>query len=195
VFVRTWSVPSDDASDETLLAAMALGDPDAGLVLVRRHQRAVYGLAYGMVGDAALADDVAQEAFVRVWRHAAVFDRRRGTASAWMLTITRNLAIDALRTRRAVPTDPDDLVDLRPTHSRGAPDEQAVLTDASERVRRALADLPEPQRRAVVLASFYGRTAEEISVQERIPVGTAKTRIRAGLGKLRTALAEQGLPT
>ena len=79
----------------------------------RSHLRAplperVFGLAYSMTSDAGVAEDVAQEAMIRVWRHAPVFDPRRGSVTSWVLTITRNLAIDALRLRRAVPTDPDD---------------------------------------------------------------------------------------
>src|SRR4051812_46023868 len=85
------------ASDEALLAALAAGDEEAAVAFVRRYQRRVYGLAVTLLGDRDLADDVAQEAMVRAWRHAAAFDVRRGSVSTWLLAITRNLAIDALR--------------------------------------------------------------------------------------------------
>src|ERR1700684_2849645 len=97
-------------SDDALLAGMAVGDERAGVAFVRRYQRRVYGLALSMVGDRAQAEDIAQEAFLRAWRHALVFDRRRGSVGTWVLTITRHLAVDALRLRRAVVTDPGDLL-------------------------------------------------------------------------------------
>ncbi len=93
-------------SDESLLTGMAHGDERAGLAFVRRYQGRVFGLALGMVADAALAEDIAQETLLRARRHAPVHDSRRGAVSTWVLTIARNLTIDALLLRRAVPTDP-----------------------------------------------------------------------------------------
>jgi RNA polymerase sigma factor (sigma-70 family) len=90
----------DSVSDEALLSGMALGDDQVGLIFVRRYQRRLFGLAVGIVGDSGDAQDVAQEAFIRIFRHAQVFDARRGSVSTWALTITRNLAIDATRIRR-----------------------------------------------------------------------------------------------
>ena len=106
--MRESGVAEGELSDEALLAGMAIGEQPAAVTFVRRYQRRVFGLAYSMTGDAGVSEDVAQEAMVRVWRHAPVFDPRRGSVASWVLTITRNLAIDALRLRRAVPTDPDD---------------------------------------------------------------------------------------
>ena len=103
---------ADDVSDEGLLAGLAVGDDQAALVFVRRYQRRLFGLAMGILGDAVLAEEVGQEAFLRIFRHAVMFDARRGSVTSWALTITRNLAIDALRVRRAVATDPDDQVFL-----------------------------------------------------------------------------------
>lgn len=179
------------ASDEALLAGMAAGDRDAALAFVRRFQRRVYGLARSVVTDAGLAEDVAQEAFYRAWRSAGAFDSRRGTVAAWLGTITRNLAVDALRMRRAEPVDPDDLAAALVSRPSAGPAEQAERSDEALRVRHALADLPESQRRAVVLAVFFGRTASEIAASEGIPLGTAKTRIRSGLLRLRSAPAVQ----
>ena len=175
------------ASDEALLAGMAAGDRGAALAFVRRFQRRVYGLARAIVTDADLAEDVAQEAFYRAWRSASAFDLRRGTVAAWLGTITRNLAVDALRMRRADPVDPDDLAASLVAGSASEPDEQAESSDDARRLRDALADLPEGQRRAVVLAVFFGRTASEIASSEGISLGTAKTRIRTGLLRLRAA--------
>jgi len=179
-------------SDESLLAGMAHGDEKAGIAFVRRYQGRVFGLALGMVADVALAEDIAQEALVRAWRHAPVYDPRRGAVSTWVLTIARNLTIDALRMRRAVPTDPDDLVNLGIVSSEPSPDSVAVNAEAARGLHQALACLGADQRRAVVLAYFYGMTAAEISESEAIPLGTAKTRIRAGLAKLRQTMTSEG---
>jgi RNA polymerase sigma-70 factor (ECF subfamily) len=188
------SLPSnpEGLSDESLLAGLAVGEADAGTAFVRRFQSRVFGLALSLVGDAAQAEDVAQEAFTRAWRHAAAYDARRGSVATWLLTITRNLAIDALRLRRADPADPDVLLAMLPAAPDPDPGDAAATADDTGRVRRALAVLPEPQRRALVLAAFYGRTAKEISTSEGIPLGTAKTRIRSGMLKLRSALVEAG---
>ena len=175
----------DDVSDEALLAGIAAGDEKATLVFVRRYQRRIFGLALGIVGDAGAAEDVAQEAFIRIMRHAAVFDARRGSVTTWTLTITRNLAIDNVRVRRNIPLAPDDRVFLDLVSRERQPEDAALVADASQRVRAALSNLPLEQRRAVVLAAMYGRTAAEVAVAEDIPLGTAKSRIRLGMAKLR----------
>ena len=185
---RRWRSDEDGISDEALLSGMAVGDERAGLTFVRRYQHRLFGLAMGIVGDTALAEDVAQEAFIRIFRHATVFDARRGSVSSWTLTITRNLAIDALRVRRATPIDPDDQVFVELMSTERQPEDGAVTADALVRVRAALADLPIDQRRAVLLAAMYGRSATEIARAEAIPLGTAKSRIRAGMAKLRAAI-------
>jgi RNA polymerase sigma-70 factor (ECF subfamily) len=164
---------------------MAAGDADAASAFVERFQRRVFGLATTILGDRAAAEDVAQEAMIRVWRHAPVFDPRRGSVASWVLTITRNLAIDALRLRRAVATDPDEFAASALRSNEHNPEDAAHRGDARQTVRAALAVLPEEQRRAVVLAAVYGRTALEISEAEGIPLGTAKTRIRTALIRLR----------
>ncbi len=168
---------------------MAHGDEWAAVTFVRRYQRRVFGLAHAMLGDAGAAEDVAQEALTRAWRHAQIFDARRGSVATWVLTITRNLAIDSLRVRRSLTMSAQELVGLQ------EPDLQAdppAHVDTTVEVRRALGGLPTHQRRAVVLAALYGFTAAEIAEVEKIPLGTAKTRIRSGLMKLRDALVEAG---
>jgi len=190
--VVSWASRVDRLSDEALLAAVALGDADACTVFVRRFQRKVYGLAVTMLGDGSLAEDVAQQAFERAWRHAAAYDPRRGSVTTWLLTITRRLGIDALRAQRSQPVDPAALHGLLPAAPDRSPEAGAVLADEVARLRAGLADLPPEQRRAVVLATLGGRTAVEISEAEGIPVGTAKTRLRAGLRKLRAELAPDG---
>lgn len=178
-------------SDEALLAGMASGDEASTVAFVRRYQRRVFGLAVGILEDRGAAEDVAQEALFRAWLHAPVFDTRRGSVENWVLTITRNLSIDALRKRRSIPFDPDELVALAKA-SCATPMEDAVATRSmSATIVNALESIPVDQRRAVVLASLYGRTALEISEIESIPLGTSKTRIRAGLSKLRSILESE----
>ncbi|MGH9106503.1 MAG: RNA polymerase sigma factor [Acidimicrobiales bacterium] len=181
-----------DVSDDALLAGMAVGDEDAGVAFVRRYQRRVYGLAHAMVGDGALAQDIAQEAFLRAWRHALAFDRRRASASTWLLTITRNLAVDALRLRRAVVIDPADALWASLPDPGRLPEDQAGASDARARAAAALASLPREQCRAVVLAAIYGYTAAEVSTVEGVPIGTVKSRIRRGLLKLRAVAGVPG---
>ncbi len=185
-----WVVIDSGSTDEALLAGMAVGDQAAAVVFVRRYQRRVFGLAYSMTSDASVAEEVAQEALIRVWRHAPVFDHRRGSVTSWVLTITRNLTIDALRMRRAVPTDPDDFTASAMLSPESNPEDVVRRGDMRDLMRAALADLPPEQRRAVVLAAVYGRTASEIGEEEGIPLGTAKTRIRTGLIRLRRAVEQ-----
>ena len=178
-------------SDDALLDGLATGDPDAAAAFVQRFERRVFGLALRIVGEARLAEDVAQETFVRAWRRADAFDPRRGTVAAWLLTITRNLAIDTIRTRRAVVVDPDEFLALADASAAHGPADAAVLSTEVARLREALADLPLDQRRALVLAAFFGQTAGEVAETEGIPLGTAKTRIRAAMIRLRAALVSE----
>ena len=183
---RMWSV-----ADDALVAGMAAGDEDAAAAFVERFQRRVYGLAYTIVGDARGAEDVAQEALLRAWRHADVFDPRRGSVTTWLLTITRNLSIDSLRVRRPVAIDPDAVINLAPVAPGHGPAEIALVRDDVGRLREALTGLPDEQRRAVVLAGVVGLSAREVAEREEIPLGTAKTRIRTALGRLRVAMASE----
>jgi len=175
------------SSDEALLAGLAAGDTEAAAAFLRRFQRRVYGLALTIVGDPATAEDVAQEAFLRAWRHAASYDARRGRVLTWLLTVTRNVAIDVIRLRRAEPLDPEVLGARLQLEAGREQTEQSQIAER-ERLRAALATIPAEQRRAVVLAAYFGRTAREIGELEGIPVGTAKTRIRTGMIGLREAL-------
>jgi RNA polymerase sigma-70 factor (ECF subfamily) len=181
----------DQVSDEALLSGIALGDDDAVLILVRRYQRRLFGLALGIVGDPGTAEDVAQEAFMRILRHAAVYDVRRGSVSTWALTITRNLAIDALRLRRAIPAAPEDLVFMNLISREAAPDDVVANVDEAAPAWAALTQLPPEQRRCVVLAAVYGRTAAEIAASESIPLGTAKSRLRLGMARLRDVVVKE----
>jgi RNA polymerase sigma factor (sigma-70 family) len=177
-------------TDEAVLAGYAVGDVDAAGEFIRRFRRRVYGVAIAITRDARLAEDLAQEAFVRAWRHAETFDPRRGNVAGWLSVITRNLAIDAMRTQpRSELVDPDDLDWLSPPAPEPNPADAAIRASDSEWLRRALDEVPDEQRRAVVLAGILGFTAEEVAERERIPVGTAKSRIRLAMDKLRRAHA------
>jgi RNA polymerase sigma factor (sigma-70 family) len=175
-------------SDEALLAGLAEGDHSSAAAFVRRFQARVFGVALAIVGDPDSAEEVAQETFVRAWRHAASYNPHRGCVAAWLLTIARNQAIDARRHRRFVPVDPEELVAMPLEAEEMGPEEHAVAGWEAGRLRSALADLPAEQRRALVLAAFGGLTAREIGEVEGIPVGTAKTRIRGAMLKLRLLL-------
>ena len=177
-------------SDDALVAGLAIEDADAATAFVRRFQAKVFGMALSVTHDASLADDVAQEAFLRAWRSAATYDGLRGSVSAWLLTITRNAAVDAVRARRSVPADNDALdrllqATLGRGESRDATGESAITSVEAGRALARLRNLPPEQARAVVMAVFAGRTAEEVSERDGIPLGTAKTRIRTGLRRLR----------
>jgi RNA polymerase sigma-70 factor (ECF subfamily) len=178
------------ASDEALLAGFATGDPTAEAAFVRRFQRRLYGLAVTIVGDGDAAD-VAQEAFVRAWRHAAAFDARKGSVATWLSTITRNLALDHLRSRRARPADAVDPVTIVLTATAAGPEDRVVIEDDTRRAVAALRALPEDQCRALALAALAGRTAREIGEMERVPLGTAKTRVRTALLRVRETLADE----
>jgi RNA polymerase sigma factor (sigma-70 family) len=178
-------------SDETLLAGFASGDPEAAAGFVRRFQARVYGLALTIVRDRAIAEDVAQETFVRAWRRAASYDARRGRVLPWLLAITRNRAIDVTRLRSSEPLDPDVVTARLELESQatGGGDESARV-DERETLRDALADLPAEQRRALVLTVYFGRTAGEISEMDGVALGTVKWRIREAMIKLREEVEE-----
>lgn len=174
-------------TDESLLAGMAVGDTAAAAAFVRRYQARVFGLAHAVVGSSSLAEEVAQEAFVKAWRHAGAYDPRRGRVDTWLLTITRNAAIDAIRCNRETPMDPDTLSALLLADG-GPLTEPSEDVGTADEVRTALRRLPVEQRRPVLLMTFFGLTAKDIAERDGIPIGTVKTRVRRGLGTLRGLL-------
>ncbi len=181
--------------DDALVAGLALADADAATEFVRRFQAKVYGMAVAVTRERTLAEDVAQEAFVRAWRAAPTFDARRGSVLSWLLTIARNAGIDAVRARRQIPADAEQLDTLLQAtlHSTLAEDTADLATTHVEgrRATERLRGLPADQARAVALAVLGGCTAAEVGAHEGVPLGTAKTRIRAGLRRLRAASVEQ----
>jgi RNA polymerase sigma-70 factor (ECF subfamily) len=172
-------------SDESLLVGLGSGDADATAAFVRRFERRVYGLTYVILRDRGAAEDAAQETFVRAWRHAGAYDSRRGSVAAWLLKIARNVSLNMLPARRPDPVDPQVLLEMEAPEVAG--DHGAWVADVQP-LREALRRLPPEQRRAVVLAAFYGLTANEVSDLDGVPLGTVKTRIRTALQKLRSEL-------
>jgi RNA polymerase sigma factor (sigma-70 family) len=140
------------------------------------------------VGDPGLAEEVAQDALVRIWREGARFDARKGSVGTWLSAITRNLAIDSLRRRRAEPVDPETFLALTATD--GDPIDQVTRREDMQWVGTAVRELPRAQRRALLLSVFFDRTAAEVSRIEQIPLGTAKTRIRTAILQLRATLSK-----
>ena len=173
-------------SDESLLAGLGSGDPEAAAAFLRRFERRVYGLTLTMLGDPEAATEAAQETFIRAYQHAGAYDPRRGRVATWLLTIARNAAHDARRLGRDEPVDPEVIIGL-PLFGPPDPADQAAASEELQHLREAIAALPEEQRRALLLAVFGGRTAREISEVEHIPLGTAKTRIRSAMLRLRRA--------
>lgn len=160
------------------------------MAFVRRFQRKVYGVALSVLGDPRLAEDVAQQAFERAWRHARTYDPRRGSVSAWLTAITRNLAIDTARVHRPLTVDPDELLMGMRTSVEG-PERSALSGEATEELRAALHRLPHAQARAVVLAGIVGLSASQVAETEGVPLGTAKTRIRTAMRRLRVTLVSE----
>jgi RNA polymerase sigma factor (sigma-70 family) len=173
-----------EVSDEALFAGYASGDPVAAAHFVDRFQRRVYGLALAIVRAPADAEEVAQEAFVRAWRFAASFDERRGSVAAWLLGITRNVALDGVRGRGRRPepmADPVPALEVDPTDVGGAIAQRADARRVAELMRA----LPESQRQALVAVTLWGMTTREVAESAGIPQGTVKTRVRLALRKLR----------
>jgi RNA polymerase sigma-70 factor (ECF subfamily) len=173
-------------ADEELMERVAGNDADAFEVVLERHADAAFSLAYRICGRRSLAEDIAQEAFLSVWRSGARYDRARGSVRTWTLGIVHNRAVDALRRsgvhdrRRASDEGIEETLEA-PERT----DVQALDKAVSSEIRGALGELPAEQRRVIELAYFGGFTHLEIASMLNTPVGTVKGRMRLGLQKLR----------
>jgi RNA polymerase sigma-70 factor, ECF subfamily len=180
-------VPARQKPGPDLIRSFSRRDPAAARELYERFAPRVYGLGIVMLGNAAQAEDLVQDTFVKVWRNAASFDPARGSLDTWVLLIARSLAIDLIRRRvletRVLSSHEDPSLQTEP-----GPEERAETRDLVERARQAMTALSPGQRAALELAYFGGKTSAEVAELEGIPVGTAKTRIRTALFKLREAL-------
>jgi len=181
------------AVDSLLLKRVAAGDRAAFSELYDRFSKPLYSTAVRILTDTAEAQDVVHDAFVALWDKASTYEASRGTAFSWALTLTRNRAIDRLRSRRRRAellenSAPSDL-GLDENSSGPSADESADTSDQAAAVRAAVESLPSDQQSALKLAFFGGLTQEEIAARLSTPLGTIKARIRRGLLKLRERLA------
>jgi RNA polymerase sigma-70 factor (ECF subfamily) len=184
-------VPKDLAhlSDEALVALVVRSDEVALAELYDRYGRTAYGLALRILRDEALAEDAVQEAFLAVWRSAGRFLPERAKASTWILTLVHRRAVDLVRReerRRA------EALDESHEAAGGSTEETAWLRFERERVQEALRKLPDQQREALELAYYGGFTQSELAERLGQPLGTIKSRMFAGLSRLRDLLAEGG---
>jgi RNA polymerase sigma-70 factor (ECF subfamily) len=174
-----------DASDHELVEAIKAGNAAALAALYDRHAGRVLALLVRWLGDRGDAEDLLQETFWQVWRRAAQYDSDRAPPVVWLQLIARSRALDWLRRRR-----PEAEIRAGAGPVRDDPAGALVEEESSQQVREALGQLPEDQRRVLLLAFFGGMTHEEIARQHAIPLGTVKTRIRLGMRRLRVLLGD-----
>ena len=170
-------------NDGALISAVRAGNQDAMAQLYDRYSQVVYAVAMRVLGDTAAAEDVLQEVFMQLWRNPGAFDSSRGNLAPWLAVIARNRAVDVLRKRR--PQDDISEVTLGVLPDMAGDADRARV---AEKVRSVLKDMPPPQRSALEMAYFEGYSHSEIAQKTGEPLGTIKTRIRAGLMLLRKAV-------
>lgn len=180
---------SDAGADlADLLRASARGDQAAFAQLYDATASRAHGLALRVVRDPAQAEEVTQEAFLEVWKTAARFDPARGSALSWLLTITHRKAVDRVRSAEASSRRDTSYHQQNQPIDHDSTAEAAAASMEAHRVRGALSSLTAVQREAIELAYFGGYTHTEVASMLQLPVGTAKTRIRDGLIRLRDAM-------
>lgn len=168
--------------DLAAVTAVKSGDQGAMAELYDRYSSVVYAVALRVLGDTMAAEDVLQEVFLQLWRNPSAFDAARGSLGAWLAVIARNRAIDALRKRKPETDIEDVVVSVAPDLA-----SEADRSRAAEKVRGVLGAMPPAQRSALEMAYFQGLSHSEIAYKTGEPLGTIKTRIRAGLTMLRKA--------
>jgi RNA polymerase sigma-70 factor (ECF subfamily) len=167
---------------------MNLSDPATYARIYDQHSRGVYAAAHRILGNVAQAQDVTQDVFLKVWRRPQTFDARRGELGSYLRLMARSRALDLWREAQAAGRASDRLklvVARDEPRTEDRPGPMAERESERREVRAALADLPANQREAIVLAYWGGLTADEIARRAGVPLGTAKSRIRLGLAKLR----------
>jgi len=170
-------------SDGDLIRRVARHDASAFEVLYRRYARPVFGLALRRLGDRMRAEDAVQETFAAVWRSARTYRPDRGAGAPWLYAVARNAIVDRRRALGPIPAEPVD----EPSNDAG-PDERAEASWTAWRVHRALAELPEQERKLIELAYWGGLSQSEIADFVGIPLGTVKTRTRSALSRLADVL-------
>ncbi|MCW2569108.1 MAG: sigK [Mycobacterium sp.] len=180
-------------ADRELVTRLAARDGGALDLLYQRYGRPAYSLALRVTADSGFAEDVVQEVFLALWRDPSRYDPGRGGFASWLLSMTHHKAVDAvrreesLRRRRQAATD-DTVAMMDETGTGPGVDEEVWTVLRGERVRKALRELPGPQREALTLAYFGGFTQREVASLTDTPLGTVKTRMLAGMRKLRQSL-------
>jgi RNA polymerase sigma-70 factor (ECF subfamily) len=181
-----------ETSDAALVMAVSRYHQDALAELYRRHAGAVFGLARRLLNEAALAEEIVQEVFVRLWNDPDKFDPSRGSLRSYLLAQCHGRSVDLLRSEVARRRREEK--DLRRTAESGYDLEREVWDLAlADHVRDALATLPEGEREAIRLAYLGGHTYREVAVMLDEPEGTVKSRIRSGLKRLRVEFASAGV--
>jgi RNA polymerase sigma-70 factor (ECF subfamily) len=178
-------------SDEELLHAIARGDEQALASLYDRYRVILFSLVLRILHSRDDAEDVLQELFLQIWKRASDFDEARGRPFTWLVTLARSRAIDRLRSLNARERTVTEAARVAGTDEWVDAVDDAIRSEESEIVRRALAELPEEQRRALLLAYFEGLTQTEIAARLGSPLGTIKTRMRSGMIKLRELLHDK----
>ena len=180
--------------DNILMRLMAHRQEEALSELYDRYSRLVFSVALNVLVDTALAEEVTQDVFLRVWNKALTYNSELGRASTWLASVARNRAIDVLRSRRNRPEGNlagfsiEDALDLpAPNNVEG----EADRAYRQERVRQAMAQLPEAQRRALAYAYLMGYSHSQIAEALQEPLGTVKTRIRMAMQTMRDLLSEE----
>jgi RNA polymerase sigma factor (sigma-70 family) len=179
-------------SDEALVALAARSEQSALAELYDRFGRPAYGLALRILRDEALAEDAVQDGFLAVWRTAPRFVPERGKASTWILTLVHRRAVDLVRREQRRRAETLDSA-TEPEGNAPPVDEEAWVRLQRERVQTALRQLPDQQREAIELAYYGGFTQSELAERLGQPLGTIKSRMFLGLGRLRELLGEPGL--
>jgi RNA polymerase sigma factor (sigma-70 family) len=182
-----------DLRDGQLVELVAQKDAGALEALYDRYGRAAYSLARRILAGEALAQDVVQEVFLSLWRDAARFDAGRGTVATYLLSMTHHRAVDVVRREENLRRwrTSDEGLELEPDPRAGVEDEVETGERRAE-VRAALKELPDAQREALLLAYFGGYTQREVAALVGVPLGTVKTRMAAGMRKLKAALQDAG---
>ena len=183
--------------DEELVGRLAQGDLTALEALYTRYARPVFSLAMRILGDTADAEEVTQDVFERVWRHAPTFDSERGRFGTWLMSMTHHVAIDKVRKRQRRPQtihgEAAERVALVLPDTGADVSESTLRNLEAQQVRRALHSLPPSQQQAIELAYFGGLSHLEIAAALGDPLGTVKARIRRGMERLRSALESFGV--
>jgi RNA polymerase sigma-70 factor, ECF subfamily len=180
-----------DLADEEVMQLVQQGDPRAFELLYDRHGGAAFSLAYRMVGDRVAAEDVAQEAFLSIWRSRLRYQSERGSVRTWVLGVVHHRAIDSLRRNLVHQRRRASAEGIEERHeARERTDVEAARREEARSVRTALESLPEEQCRVIELAYFGGFSHSQIADMLEMPVGTVKGRMRLGLEKLRNQLSE-----